>query len=175
MRPRQWTAALLLVLTAFLWGLAYRLEPQTDELWVEPISLAEEAGEPVLAPGESAPGGVAYVNRGRSGCRVRVKICAPEIEGKPVLQAGDLVDGQFQEAGSGQEGEECWVRQEDYLYYQNPRTDNLLLPGRRTPAAYTAVRLREDLDEQQLETLQELGTELYLVAQAKGENDSVWR
>lgn len=176
MRPRRWGAALGLALTAFLWGLAYRLEPQKEELLVEPVSLTEkEAGELVLAPGKPAPGGVAYVNRGRSGCRVRVKICAPEMEGEPVLQAGDLVDGQFQEAGSGREGEECWVRREGYLYYQNPRTDDLLLPGRRTPAAYTAVRLREDLSEQQLEALRELGAELYLVAQAKGENDSQWR
>lgn len=176
MRSRRWTAALALALTAFLWGLAYRLEPQTDELLVEPVTLTgEDRKEPVLTPGEPVPGGVAYVNRGQAGCRVRVKICAPELGGEPALLAGDLVDGEFREAGAGQEGKECWVRREGYLYYQNPRTDDLLLPGRRTPAAYTAVCLREGLEEEQLETLRELGAELYLVAQARGENDSEWK
>lgn len=176
MRPRRWPGALALVLAAFLWGLAYWLEPQREELRLEAVALADQTGgSPLLTPGGTAPGGVAYVNRGQAGCRVRVKVCAPELDGKPALLAGTLTSGRFQEAGTGGAGEEGWVRRNGYLYYQNARTGDLLLPGRQTPAAYTAVRLREDLEPEQLDTLRQWGAELYLVAQAQQEEGGEWR
>ena len=176
MRPRRWPGALALVLAAALWGLGYWLEPQREELRLEAVALTDPAeGAPLLKPGQTAPGGVAYINRSQAGCRVRVKVCAPELIGEPALLAGNLVEGRFQEAGTGGAGQEGWVRRAGYLYYQNTRTGDLLPPGRQTPAAYTAVQLREGLDPDQLDTLRDWGAELYLVAQAQQEEGGDWR
>ena len=97
MRPRRWPGALALVLAAALWGLGYWLEPQREELRLEAVALTDPAeGAPLLKPGQTVPGGVAYINRSQAGCRVRVKVCAPELNGEPALLAGNFVEGRFQ-------------------------------------------------------------------------------
>lgn len=174
-RLRRAAASLALALAAALWGLTFRLEPQREVPAVAAASMAEEGDIPALAPGESAPGGVAFRNRGRTACRLRVKILAPELDGLPALEAGDLREDGFAPAGTGEEEREYWSAQGGYLYYRNRRTGDLLLPGRETPAAYTAVRLNPELGAEEVQALRLMGAEqLYVVAQAQSEEGGGW-
>lgn len=175
MRPRRVAASLSLALAAALWGLTFRLEPQREAPVVDAASMAEDGDIPALSPGETVPGGVVFRNRGRTGCRLRVKILAPELDGLPTLEAGDLREGGFAPAGTGEEEREYWSAQGGYLYYRNQRTGDVLLPGRETPAAYTVVRLNPELGAEEVEALRLMGAEqLYVVAQAQSEEGGEW-
>lgn len=165
MRRERFYAALALALMAALWGLCWLLEPHTEAPQVRALPLGSEDGEgsSVLAVGEAAQGGVAFRNTGHSGCRLRVRLCVAQVDGKPVLEAGDETEAGFVPAGEGQpEGEEYWTARGEYLYYVNQRTGDLLLPGRDTPAVYTSVRLNGSLGPEELETLELLGAEQQL-------------
>lgn len=174
MRARRIASALALAAAAGLWGLVFLLEPQREEWRIAAFYTAEEAA-PALSPGEAVPGGVYFRNQSRDGCRLRIKICAPELEGLPALEAGHLREGVFLPAGSGERETEYWSAQDGFLYYCNRKTGGILLPGRTTPAAYTAVRLNPSLSAEGIDTLRQLGAEqLYVVAQAQGEEEEEW-
>lgn len=168
-------AASLLVLVAVLWGLCYRLAPHQPETKVEVIPLGGGGPGPVLEPGESAPGGVSFRNLGNVPCRLRVKLCPPQLDGQAVLEAGDLTNAGFRPAGcENTPAGEYWQAQGEYLYYQNQETGGLLLPGQQTPAAYTAVRVNKKLDPEAVELLQLMGEQqLFIVAQTQTE-DGDW-
>lgn len=167
---RGWIA-LGLGLLALLWGLCWLLEPHVETAQVQAVILGSEDGEgsPVISPGGTAEGGVAFRNRGQSGCRLRVRVCVDRVGGKPVLEAGEQTRGGFRPAGTGEpQGGEYWTAQGEYLYYENRRTGGLLLPGRETPAVYTTVRLNRELTQEELAAAGRLGVEqkLYLVVEA---------
>lgn len=174
MRRGGLLAAAGLAVLAGIWGAAWRLKPQENPARLEAVILGAQDGEedPVLLPGELAEGGVAFRNSGQAGCSLRIRICTAELEGKPVLEAGELKEGRFAEAGSqGREGAGGWVRQGEYLCYQNPYTGDLLLPGQETPPAYSMVRLNPALKEEDLETLRMMGEEqqLFVLVEAREE------
>lgn len=157
-------ACLLAVVTA-VWGFSYDLQPE------EPVVQAVSLGEPdaSLIPGEWAQGGAAFRNLGTVPCRLRVKICAAVLDGKPVLEAGCEIDGQFVSAGNAQpDSDEYWTARGEYLYYRNSATGDLLPPGRESPPVYNAVRLNTSLSTETLESLPE-EQQLFVVAQARRE------
>ncbi len=169
-------AIALLTLLAGLWGFCWQLEPQAEALVVEAVSLREEGTGStegtVLTQGQPAAGGVAFRNSGRAGCRLRVKLCVTELDGKPVLEAGHETPSGFAPAGTETpRGVEYWTARGEYLYYNNRQTGDVLLPGRKTPAVYTAVRLNEALAPEDLEKLSLLGWEqqLFVLAQPEPE------
>lgn len=171
---RRGRTALGLSLLAVLWGLCWLLEPHVETAQVQAVILGSEDGEgaPVISPGSAAQGGVAFRNRGQSGCRLRVRLCVDKVGGKPVLEAGEQTAGGFRPAGAGEpKGGEYWTARGEYLYYENERTGGLLLPGRETPAVYTAVRLNRQLAQAELAAAGRLGSEqkLYLMVEARAE------
>lgn len=171
MRAGRARALALLTALALAWGLCWRLEPQAEPPAVEAVPL-REGQSALLAKGQAARGGVAFRNCGRAGCRLRVRLCVPQVDGKPVLEAGHSTGGGFVPAGTGEPtGGEYWTAQGEYLYYHNEKTGGLLLPGRETPAVYTAVRLNEDLAPSDLEKLLPLGWEqqLFVLAEPQPE------
>ncbi|MCI8385537.1 MAG: hypothetical protein HFE95_03785 [Acutalibacter sp.] len=170
---RGWTA-LGLGLLALLWGLCWLLEPHVETAQVQAIILGSQDGEgsPVISPGGTAEGGMAFRNQGRSSCRLRVRLCVDKVGGKPVLEAGEQTRGGFRPAGTGEpKGGEYWTARGEYLYYENERTGGLLLPGRETPAVYTTVRLNRELAQAELAAAGRLGGEqkLYLMVEAQAE------
>lgn len=175
MSGRKTAAAALLAAAAILWGLCWQLDPHLPETNIEVISFGSTEPGPALAPGESAPGGVAFLNQGNMPCQLRVKLCPPQVDGQAVLEAGDLAGGEFHRAGwEPPQTQEYWQAQGEYLYYRNQETDGLLLPGRQTPAAYSAVRVNEQLESGAMELLRSMGAQqLFIVAQARVE-DGEW-
>lgn len=166
-------AALLMVL-AVLFGLCWGLEPHQEPVQVEAVCHTSGDGEgaPVVSMDETAEGGVAFRNQGQLGCRLRVRLCVAQLDGKPVLEAGRITGSGFQPAGLGEpEGGEYWTARGEYLYYTNTKTGGVLLPGRETPPVYTAVRLNQALEQEDLETLAVLGGEqqVYVLVDAEQE------
>ena len=172
MRGRGIGAAALLMVLAVLFGLCWRLKPHQEPLRVEAVcqNAGDREGSPVVSMDETAEGGVAFRNQGRLGCRLRVRLCVAQVDGKPVLEAGAIRDGSFQPAGTGgPEGTEYWTARGEYLYYENTRTQGLLLPGQETPPVYTAVRLNQELEPEDLETLEVLVSEQQVFVLADAE------
>lgn len=175
MNGRKAAAAVFLAVTAVLWGLCWRLDPHQPETNIEVIPLSSDGPGPVLDPGESAPGGVTFLNRGNMPCQLRVKLCPPRVDGQAVLEAGDLEEGGFRRAGwEDPQAQEYWQAQGEYLYYRNRETGGLLLPGGQTPAAYSAVRVNQRLEAGTMELLRSMGAQrLFIVAQVRVE-DGDW-
>lgn len=176
---RALTAATLALLAA-VWGFCFALRPQAETAGIQAITFGSEDGESdqVLHPGESAESGVMFRNTGRTSCRLRVRLCAESLDGKTVLQAGDMIDGGFVEAGSAEARDgEYWTAKGEYLYYQNRATGDLLLPGQETPPAYSAVRLNDSLDPEALEALRQIdgSQKLFVLAQAQPEGEGGWQ
>ena len=172
MRRGGLLAAVGLMLLAAVWGAVFLLKPQEAPVKLEVISLSGEDGEadPVLLPGELAQGGVAFRNSGQAGCSLRIRLCTAQLGGKPVLEAGNLEAGNFVEAGvQGEKSPDGWIRRGEYLCYQNNRTEDILLPGRETPPAYSAVRMNPVLEEEDLEALRLMGEEqqLFILVEAE--------
>lgn len=181
MKSKHILAGLLLAVLAGIWGLCFGLEPQKEEVCLEAVSFGGEDSEglEVLRPGEIAERGVRFRNSGPAACQLRVRVCAASVEGQPVLQAGHMGKNGFYETGSGvpaSQTEEYWTAKGEYLYYQNGRTGDLLLPGRETPPLYTAVRMAS-LSQEDLDTLRALEPDqrLYVLAQARPGGASGWQ
>lgn len=174
--------ALALAILVSLWGMVYRLEPHQDEPIIEAVLTGGEdsSGQPSLAPGETAMEELRFINRGRVGFELRIKLCSAEINSKPVLQPGHITMEGFApsmvpEAEPNEN--EYWTARGEYLYYRNARTGDLLMPGRETPAAYSAVQMNARLEPEELETLALMGSAhcLYAVAEVRGEGAGEWQ
>lgn len=180
MRSGRLFTALALALLAGIWGLCFMLGPQDGPASIKVVALGPEDGEsvPVLLPGETADSSLSFTNQGMAGCRLRVRVCGPSVEGEPVLEAGHLTPEGF--IGSGEpigDEEEYWTAKGAYLYYKNSRTGDLLPPGRETPPLYTAVRLNALIDPEALTALREISPQqqLYVLAQAQPEGEGPWQ
>lgn len=180
MKAGRALTAVALALLAAVWGFCFTLRPHVEAAGIQAVPFGSEDGEsePVLHPGECAPSGVAFRNTGRSGCRLRVKLCAASLDGETVLQAGDMRNGSFVEAGAspGESGE-YWTAKGEYLYYRNRDTGDLLLPGRETPPAYSMVRLNDSLTPEALEALRQMdgSQRLFVLTQAQPDGEGSWR
>ena len=180
MKAGKWLAALALALLAGVWGLCFTLGPQEGAAAIQVVAVGPEDGEsvPVLRPGETAESTVSFKNQGLTGCKLRVKLCGPSVDGEPVLEAGHLGPEGFTESGSpDEESGEYWTSKGAYLYYKNSRTGDLLPPGQETPPLYTAVRLNAGISPEALEALRGISPQqqLYVLAQAQTEDAGPWQ
>lgn len=180
MRSGRWLAAVILALAAGIWGLCFTLAPHEEPAAIQVVALGSEDGEsvPVLQPGESADSSLSFKNQGLTGCRLRVRVCGPSVEGEPVLEAGHMTPTGFVAAGSLQEDSgEYWAGKGAYLYYKNSRTGDLLPPGQETPPLYTAVRLNSLIGQEALTALRDISPrqQLYVLAQAQPDGEGPWQ
>lgn len=180
MRAGKWLAAAVLALLAGVWGLCYTLGPQEEPAAIQVVAIGSEDGEsvPVLQPGETADSSLSFRNQGLTGCRLRVRVCGPSVEGEPVLEAGYMTPGGFVGSGdSADDSGEYWTTKGAYLYYKNSRTGDLLPPGQETPPLYTAVRLNDLIDPEALAALRGISPQqqLYVLAQAQPEGEGPWQ
>lgn len=180
MRAGKALTVLVLVLLAGVWGLCFTLGPHEEPVAIQVVALGSEDGEstPVLQPGEVADSSLSFKNQGRTGCKLRVRVCGAAVDGEPVLEAGYLDGETFVETGSLQEeGEAYWAFKGAYLYYKNSRTDDQLPPGRETPPLYTAVRLNAQIDPDALTALRDISPEqqLYVLAQVQPGGEGPWQ
>lgn len=180
MRAGRWLTAVALALMAGAWGLCFTLGPQGEPAAIEAVSLGPEDSEapPVLRPGECTDSSLSFINHGLTGCRLRVRVCGPSVEGEPVLEAGYMTPGGFVSSGSSTEDSgEYWTAKGAYLYYKNSRTEDLLPPGQETPPLYTAVRLNTLIDPEALSALRDISPQqqLYVLAQAQPGGEGPWQ
>ena len=180
MRPGRWLTAIALALLAGIWGMCFTLGPNQEPAAIQVVALGPEDGEsiPVLRPGECADSSLSFKNQGLAGCKLRVKVCGPLVEGEPVLEAGHLTSKGF--VGSEdltQDSGEYWTAKGAYLYYKNSRTGDFLPPGKETPPIYTAVRLNALIDQETLAALRDISPQqqLYVLAQAQSEGEGPWQ
>lgn len=180
MRTGRWLGPVFLVLLAGVWGLLCTLGPGREPAAIQAAVLGPEDSEsvPVLRPGETADSSMSFKNHGLTGCRLRVRVCGPQIDGLPVLEPGYMGPEGFSPSGTGGEGEEeYWTAKGAYLYYKNSRTGDLLLPDRETPPLYTAVRMNTLIDPEALDALRGIAPQqqLYVLAQAQPEGEGPWQ
>ncbi len=180
MRAGRLLTALVLALLAGLWGLCFVLGPHEEPAEIQVVAVGSEDGEsaPVLQPGDTTDSSLSFVNNGLTGCKLRVRVCGPQIDGKPVLEAGHIRSEGFLESGSAEDnGGEYWTAKGAYLYYKNSRTDDLLPPGRETPPLYTAVRLNAQIDPEALTALRDISPQqqLYVLGQAQPMGEGPWQ
>lgn len=173
---------LLLALIVPLWGMVYRLEPYQDQPMIEMLLTGSEdsEGQQALAPGETAQEQLSFRNQGHGSFELRVKLCAAEINGKSVLQAGHVTGNGFTPSmtvETEQKEDEYWTARGEYLYYRNIRTGDMLLPGRETPAAYSAIQMNAGLEPEELESLKLMGgaQRIFVVAEVRGEGAEDWQ
>lgn len=180
MRSRKLFAALALALLAGVWGLCFMLGPHEGPAAIQVVALGSEDGEsaPVLLPGETTDSSLSFKNQGLTGCRLRVRVCGPSVEGEPVLEAGHLTSEGFVGSGdSTDDSGEYWTAKGAYLYYKNSQTGDLLHPGQETPPLYTAVRLNALIDQETITALRDINPQqqLYVLAQAQPEGEGPWQ
>lgn len=180
MRTGKWLGAAALALLAGVWGLCFTLGPGNTPAAIQVVAMGPEDGEPspVLQPGEYASSSLSFKNQSLTGCRLRVKLCGPSVEGEPVLEAGHLTPEGFVSAGDfARDSGEYWTGKGAYLYYKNSRTGDLLPPGGETPALYTAVRLNARIDPEALGALRDMSPQqqLYVLAQAQNDGEGAWQ
>ena len=180
MRAGRWLAPIALTLLAGAWGIFCTLGPGVEPAAIQAAALGPEDGEsvPVLRPGETADSSMSFTNHGLTGCRLRVRVCGPQIGGLPVLEPGHIGPEGFTPSGTADSGEgEYWTAKGAYLYYKNSRTGDLLPPGRETPPLYTAVRMNALIDPEALAALRDIDPQqqLYVLAQAQPEGGGPWQ
>lgn len=178
MRAGKWLMAIALALLAGAWGLCFALRPNAEPAVIQVVALGSEDGEsiPVLQPGEHTDSSLSFKNQGLTGCKLRVKVCGPSVEGEPVLEAGHMTPEGF--VGSGRStdgGGEYWTGKGAYLYYKNSRTGDLLPPGQETPPLYTAVRLNSLIDPEALTALRDISPQQQLYVLAQVQTDGPWQ
>lgn len=180
MRTGKWLTAIALALLAGVWGLCSTLGPSQEPAAIQAVAVGSEDGEaaPVLRPGECTDSSLSFRNQSLAGCKLRVRVCVPTVEGEPVLEAGHMTPGGF--VGSGgftEDSGEYWTAKGAYLYYKNSRTGDFLPPGKETPPLYTAVRLNPLIGQEALTALRDISPQqqLYVLAQARDEGEGPWQ
>ena len=138
MRTGKWLTAIALALLAGVWGLCSTLGPSQEPAAIQAVAVGSEDGEaaPVLRPGECTDSSLSFRNQSLAGCKLRVRVCVPSVEGEPVLEAGHMTPGGFVSSGGFTEDSgEYWTAKGTYLYYKTAGPE-IFCPRARRPRLF---------------------------------------